>query len=196
LVAILIATALVGGALLALNIVTTAHSQDSARTDALVVLGAAQFNGRPSPVLANRSAHALTLFESGVASHIITVGSNQPGDLYTEAGTAASWLRAQGVPAEAVYALPVGKDTLSSLQAVARLAVAKHWTSITIVTDAAHAARSAQIARDLGLRVRTAPTHSGPGSALTLRYFTREFLSSLHYFFAERPSVTPIVESH
>jgi uncharacterized SAM-binding protein YcdF (DUF218 family) len=190
-----IGVVLLGGAVLALNIVVTARSQDRTHTDALVVLGAAQFNGRPSPVLANRAAHALSLYGDGVAPRIITVGGNQPGDKYTEGGTAAAWLQEQGVAKDHVFALPTGHDTLSSLQAVAALAALNHWTSITIVTDPAHAARSAQIARDLGLTVHTAPTQSGPGSALTLRYLGREFVSTLHYLFMERPSVTPVGES-
>jgi uncharacterized SAM-binding protein YcdF (DUF218 family) len=84
---------------------------------------------------------------------------------------------------------------LSSLTAVAKLAAVHHWTSITIVTDPAHAARSAQIARDLGLVVHSAPTQSGPGSAVTLRYLGREFASTLHYLFTERSTVVPIGES-
>ena len=189
-------TAVAIGSLLTFNIVTTAHSQDLTHSDALVVLGAAQFNGRPSPVLANRTSHALALFNAGVASHIITVGSNQPGDLYTEAGSAAQWLRLHGVPTNDVIAIPTGHDTLSSLKAVAAVAAMRHWSSVTIVTDPAHSARAAQIARDLGLTVRTAPTQSGPGSALTIHYVGREVLSTLHYFVMERPYVHPVGASH
>jgi uncharacterized SAM-binding protein YcdF (DUF218 family) len=192
---VMLGVVVLGSAVVAINIAAVARSQDLTRTDALVVLGAAQFNGRPSPVLANRAEHALSLYRDGVAPHIITVGGNQPGDNYTEGGTAATWLQQQGVPKSDVFPLPYGHDTLSSLQAVAALAAHHHWTSITIVTDPAHAARSAQIARDLGLTVHTAPTQSGPGSALTMRYLAREFVSTLHYLFMERPSVTPVGES-
>lgn len=195
-VLVAVGVVVLSSAVLALNIVTTAHSQDLTRSDALVVLGAAQFNGRPSPVLANRAAHALSLYADGVAPRIITVGGNQPGDRYTEGGTAAAWLREQGMAKAHVFAVPTGHDTLSSLRAVAALAALHHWTSITIVTDPAHAARSAQIARDLGLTVHSAPTQSGPGSALTMRYFGREFISTLHYLLTERASVGPAGESH
>jgi uncharacterized SAM-binding protein YcdF (DUF218 family) len=194
-VLVVVGVVVLGSAVIGMNIVTTAHSQDRTHTDALVVLGAAQFNGRPSPVLANRAAHALWLYRDGVSPRIITVGGNQPGDRYTEGGSAAAWLQEQGVAKAHVFAVPTGHDTLSSLTAVAQLAALHHWTSVTIVTDPAHAARSAQIARDLGLKVHTAPTQSGPGSALTLRYFGREFASTLHYLFTERSSVSPIGES-
>ncbi len=196
LLAVFLGVGVLASALLAANILVVAATQDTTRTDALVVLGAAQFNGRPSRVLENRAAHALSLYNRGVAPRVITVGANRPGDLFTEAGTAAKWLRSQGLPASAIVALPVGHDTLSSLRVVAQLAARQHWTSITIVTDPAHSARSAQIARDLGLTVHTAPTQTGPGSSVTPHYFAREFLSTLHYLLAERPFVHAIGASH
>ena len=182
-------------AVIGVDIVRGAHSQDLTHSNALVVLGAAQFDGRPSPVLENRAAHALALYRKGVAPFIVTVGANQPGDRYTEAGSAARWLRAQGVPASKIITLPVGHDTLTSLRAVAAFMSAKQWDSITVVTDAAHAARSARIANDLGLTAHAAPTQTGPGSSLTLRYFARELASTLHYLAFDRAFVHSVGEA-
>lgn len=171
------------------SIVSAAHTQDLTHTDALVVLGAAQFDGRPSPVLANRASHALSLYRAGVAPVIVTVGANQPGDRFTEAGSARTWLLAHGVPASALVSVPEGHDTLSSMQALAQVAATHQWDTITVVTDPAHASRSARIANDLGLVAHVAPTQSGPGSALTLHYVMREIASTLHYWAFERPYV-------
>lgn len=170
-----------------------ARQDDRGATDVIVVLGAAQYWSRPSPVLEARLAHARTLFDDGVAPRVITVGGKQPGDLTTEAQAGRRWLVAQGVPAEQVTAVPAGSDTVSSLTAAAREMAEHGWSSATLVTDPAHEARSLAIARALGIEARTSPTQQGPGSSLTADYVVREAAGLLQFWLFDRPSVPRLV---
>jgi uncharacterized SAM-binding protein YcdF (DUF218 family) len=179
----------VAGGLVAL----AARQDDRTPTDVVVVLGAAQFNGRPSPVLVARLAHARELHSDAVAPHVVTVGANQPGDRTTEAAVGASWLVAQGVPRADVTAVPEGHDTLSSLTAVARVMADHGWTRATIVTDPAHEARSLAMARALGIEAHGSPTRSGSGSSLTAEYLARETGGLLYFWVLERRGIEPVV---
>lgn len=175
----------------ALRVVATARSDDRTPTDAIVVLGAAQFWGRPSPVLEARLQHAVELYDLGVADRIITVGANQPGDRTTEADAGRDWLVAHGVPATAVVAVPDGHDTLGSLEAAARVMADRGWSSATIVTDPAHVARSMAMADALGLTAHGSPTTAGAGSSLTAEYVARETLGLLSFWLFDRRAVAP-----
>lgn len=177
----------------ATTVVVSARTDDTTPTDAIVVLGAAQFWGDPSPVLENRLSHAADLYGEGVAPRIITVGGKQPLDITTEAQAGRDWLVENGVPRASVTAVPTGDDTLSSLTAVADKMVAKGWTSATIVTDPAHEARSLAMARALGIDAHGSPTQSGAGSSLTLDYIGRETAGLLYFWFVERWRVEPVV---
>lgn len=179
----------------ALRVVTTARADDRTTTDAVVVLGAAQFWGRPSPVLQARLQHAETLYDDGVAARLITVGANQPGDRTTEAEAGREWLVRAGVPARAVVAVPEGHDTLTSLTAVAAVMAENGWTSATIVTDPAHEARSVAMARALGIDARPSSTSSGAGSGLTAEYVARETLALLAFWVVDRGSVQALVRA-
>ena len=180
-------------AVAALRVLLDARQDDRTRTDVVVVLGAAQFWGRPSPVLQARLAHAGALVGQGVSPYVVTVGGNQPGDRTTEAEAGRDWLVGQGVPGSAVTAVPVGYDTLSSLTAVARVMAAHGWSSATIVTDPAHEARSLTIARALGIDAHGSPTATGAGSALTLDYVARETGGLLFFWLVERRGVEQLV---
>ncbi|HEY7488876.1 MAG TPA: YdcF family protein [Streptosporangiaceae bacterium] len=137
--------------------------QDShPKSDAIIVLGAAQYNGRPSPTLEWRLIHALKLYKEGVAPAIVTVGGKRPGDKYTEAGTGREWLIDHGVPASKVVAVAEGSDTLDSLKAVGHTYKRLHWHSGVIVTDPWHALRSRTMAGDNGIKAAVSPTRSGP----------------------------------
>ncbi len=153
------------------------RSDDQRRSDVLIVLGASQFNGRPSAVFAARLDHALALYRAGVAPRIVTVGGSQAGDLYTEAQAAASYLTSRGVPVAAAVGVSEGRDTLGSLRAVAKIMLVNRWRSAVIVTDPWHSLRSRTIARDLDIDAVTSPVKTGPatrGLATTLRYIARE----------------------
>lgn len=168
----------------ALRVWQVARVDDQRPVDAVVVLGAAQYNGEPSAVLAARLRHAAQLYADGVAPRIVTVGGGRTGDRYTEAEASRDWLLARGVPASAVEAVPEGADTLGSLQAVAANARAHGWSSALLVSDPWHSLRARTMARDAGLEAWTSPTRSGPivqTRETQLRYIYRETGALLFY---------------
>lgn len=139
-----------------------ARADDRTQADVVVVLGAAQYGGTPSKVLEARLKHAKSLYEEGVAEHILTTGGSRPGDEYTEAEASAIWLRENGVPQNAVVDVQEGSDTLGSIRAAAQEAANRGWHSAVIVSDPWHSLRARTMAGDVGLDARTSPTHSGP----------------------------------
>jgi uncharacterized SAM-binding protein YcdF (DUF218 family) len=180
-------------ALAAGRVVLASRGDAPARSDVIVVLGAAQFWGRPSPVLEARLAHAQDLYGQGTAPRVVTVGGKQAGDKTTEGQVGKDWLVRSGVPSGSVTAVPTGGDTLSSLTAVAHLMAASGWTSATIVTDPAHEARSLEMARALGIDAHGSPTTSGDGSSLTVDYIARETGGLLFFWLVERRGVDAVV---
>ena len=132
---------------------------DQARpVDAIVVMGAAQYDGRPSPQLAARLDEVVGLWPDGVAPVVIVTGGNQPGDRFTEAEASAAYLVERGVPADAVLMEGAGSTTYESLAAVDEIAEQRGIESILIVTDPYHSLRSRLIAQELGLTAYVAPT--------------------------------------
>jgi len=165
----------------AYHVYSTATVHSTFPTDAIVVLGAAQYDGKPSPVLENRLDHAQELLAAGIAPRIITVGGNQPGDAYTEGEAGAMYLEEVGVASDQVVAVGSGTDTLTSLQAVAQTMRDNGWKSATIVTDPAHIARSQAIATTLGISAAGNPTTTGDGSQVTSEYVARETAGYLYH---------------
>jgi len=163
-----------------------AHHDDASdveRADAIVVLGAAQYNGTPSPVFRGRLEHARLLWEQGRADLVITVGSNQPGDRTTEAQAGRDYLVNQGVPASAIMALPVGHTTFDSLQAAVGALHDRGLTSAFLVSDPWHNARIKAMASDLGLTGYASATWtSGDTSEETRgRGYVRETFAYLYF---------------
>lgn len=155
--------------------VVRASRHDGARNaDAVIVLGAAQYNGRPSRVLQDRLDHALTLYEAGLADHIVVTGGRQAGDVYTEATTGYNYLRNRGVPDEALLKEVGGHNTYESLAASARFLRERGLTDVVLVTDGYHAFRVRAIAEDLGLRAAVSPTDTRLSRASELRQLIRE----------------------
>lgn len=175
-------------------VLTAADYHDATATDAIVVLGAAQFDGRPSPVLRARLQHAKELVAAGVAPRVITVGGRQSGDRFTEAGAGRDWLIAQGIPSQDVIAVEEGHNTVDSLTAVAQRANESGWQAITIDTDPAHIARSMAIAHHLGFEAHGFPTQSGDGSRVTDEYVLRETSAYLAFEALEQWDVPRIIE--
>lgn len=175
------------------RVVGDAAVDDRRPTDAIVVLGAAQFNGKPSPVLAARLDHAGALYRRSVAPRIVTVGGKQRGDHYTEARAGMNYLVDHGVPATDVSAVGVGRDTQQSLRAVAAMAKREGWHDVTLVSDPAHMARAHAIAAKLGFSTHLSPTHKGDGSALTRGYVTREIAGWLAFNLVQRWSTPRIL---
>lgn len=126
-------------------------AQDRAASgDAIVVLGAAQYDGEPSPVLAQRLDAALGLFEDGAAPQVVTTGASLPGDQFTEGFAAFRYLRNNGVAEDAIVVITDGGDTYESLLATANQ-LPDDQRSVVLVTDAYHALRTQQIAEEVGL---------------------------------------------
>jgi uncharacterized SAM-binding protein YcdF (DUF218 family) len=155
-----------------------ARARDGARAaDAIVVLGAAQYDGRPSPVLQDRLDHALELYRADLAQVIVVTGGRQAGDRYTEATAGYNYLRDQGVPDAALLKEIGGTNTYESLAASARVLLERDLTSVVLVTDGYHAFRVRAIARDLGLDAAVSPTDTRLGRATELRQIAREAMA-------------------
>lgn len=165
-------------ALVAARVVQVADRDERVYADAVVVLGAAQLDGEPGEVLQARLEQALALYEEGLAPTIVTTGANQEGDRFTEAESARDWLVERGVPADAVVAVPEGRDTYDSLVPVAQLAQESGWTGVLLVSDPWHVYRVRTMADDLQLPVAGAsPTRTGPSNEIATRvvsYVARE----------------------
>ncbi|MEV2275043.1 YdcF family protein [Nocardiopsis sp. NPDC049922] len=163
----------------------TARQDDRGPTDAIVVLGASQYNGVPSPIFEARLRHAQSLYLSGVAPVIVTVGGKQPADNYTEAASGRNWLVEVGVPADRVVAVEEGRDTLQSIRAVAEVFEANGWETATLVSDPWHSLRSERMAEDNGIEAGASPSRSGPAvieRRTQLWYITRETVSLWYYW--------------
>ncbi|MFF5263336.1 YdcF family protein [Actinomadura viridis] len=162
-----------------------ARQDEVPRSDAIIVLGAAQYNGRPSPTLQWRLQHALDLYRDGAAKAIVTVGGKQPDDNFTEADAGKRWLvQRGGVPASKVVAVPEGADTLESMRAVGRQYKRLGWKSGIIVTDPWHGLRSKKMAEDNGIEAAASPTRSGPSvqtRETQFHYIVRETGGYLSY---------------
>ena len=168
----------------ALAIWWTARQDSRPASNAIVVLGSAQYNGVPSSIFEARLEHARKLFEEGVAPVIVTVGGKADGDQFTEAEAGRDYLAATGVPSEALLAVPEGVDTLESIRAVARTFTEQGWTSAVLVSDPWHAMRAERMAEDAGLDAESSPTRQGPAvqtRATQFRYILRETAAYLLY---------------
>ncbi|MBA0126221.1 YdcF family protein [Haloechinothrix sp. YIM 98757] len=168
-----------------------ARDDDRTRADAIVVLGAAQYNGTPSSVFRARLGHAKDLYDEGAAPLLVTTGGSRSGDAYTEADAGARWLREQGVPHSATLAVAEGVDTYGSLEAAADEMQDRGLESVVVVSDPWHSLRARTMARDLGLDAWTSPTHSGPvvqTRRTQLRYIVRETGALLYYRISAEPA--------
>ena len=157
---VLVVALVIGGT--AFRVWQVARTDERAAADVIVVLGAAQYNGKPSPIFAARLGHAKQLYEDGVAKVVVTAGGNKAGDMYTEASAGAKWLNEEGVPTSATLAVGEGRDTLGSLRAVAQEIARRGWHTVVLVSDPWHSLRARTMADDVGMDAWTSPTHSGP----------------------------------
>ena len=163
----------------------TARQDDREASDAIIVLGASQYNGVPSPVFEARLRQAQALYLDEVAPVIITVGGKQPDDNFTEAAAGRNWLVDVGIPADHVVAVEEGRDTLQSFQAVAEVYEANQWETAILVSDPWHSLRSKVMAADFGIDAGTSPSRSGPAvieRRTQLWYITRETASLWYYW--------------
>jgi uncharacterized SAM-binding protein YcdF (DUF218 family) len=164
----------------ALGMVLVTSQVDQRRpVDAIVVLGAAQYNGRPSPVLKARLDHALGLYRERTAPLVIVTGGVGRGDTISEAEVGRRYLVAHGVPADSVVAQRVGRTTMGSMSAVADWLRPRGLRRVVLVSDPFHMFRLRLEAHRTALQAYTSPTESSPISdnpVLELRYLLAEGL--------------------
>ena len=139
---------------------TTGKADDDGPVDAIVVMGAAQYDGRPSPQLAARLDHVVELWPQGIAPLVVVTGGNIPGDRFTEAEASATYLVERGVPEEALLLENDGSNSYESLEARRRPARGRGLDEVLIVTDPYHALRSRLIAEEVGLDASVSSTDS------------------------------------
>ena len=162
----------------------TARQDSRPHSDAIVVLGSAQYNGVPSSIFEARLEHARALDEQGVAPVVVTVGGKKSGDAFTEAEAGRDYLAQEGVPSDALLAVPEGVDTLQSMQAVAAEFTDRDWHTAVLVTDPWHAMRAQRMADDAGMDASSSPTRQGPAvqtRTTQFRYILRETAAYLVY---------------
>jgi uncharacterized SAM-binding protein YcdF (DUF218 family) len=142
------------------------------RVDAIVVLGAAQYDGRPSAIYEARLEHALDLWSGKVAPVLVFTGGKEAGDRFTEGGSGARWAVEHGVPAEAVLTEERSRTTYQNLAGARRLLERRgpgRRPRIVVVSDPFHMFRAVKQAADLGMDAYPSPTRTSPLSASRLK---------------------------
>jgi uncharacterized SAM-binding protein YcdF (DUF218 family) len=130
--------------------------------DAIVVMGAAQYDGRPSPLFAARLDHAIELFHAGIAPRLIVTGGKQEGDRTTEAASARAYAIGRGVPGQAILAEEHSRTTLQSIRGVAGLMRDEGLATAVFVSDPSHMLRVLRMASDEGIEAFGSPTRTSP----------------------------------
>jgi uncharacterized SAM-binding protein YcdF (DUF218 family) len=130
--------------------------------DAIVVLGAAQLNGRPSDVFEARLEHAVALMKDGLAKYLVVTGGKLPDDVTTEAAVARAWAIRHGVPEAKILGEDRGRTTLESLESVAQILRDNHLETALFVSDRTHMLRVLRMASDLGIRAWGSPAPDSP----------------------------------
>lgn len=158
------------------NIWYSARNAEPIKSDLILVMGAAQFDGRPSDILRQRLEQALSTYKLGLAPVIYTVGAGAPGDRTTEAAASRNWLIQNGVAKNKILAVSKGRDTLSSTESYVAEAKKRGYASAIIVTDPYHCYRAMSMAKDLGFLASCSPVKSGAASVENsgLKYLSRE----------------------
>jgi uncharacterized SAM-binding protein YcdF (DUF218 family) len=176
-----IAFGLLAPPLLALGLAVAIYRQ--ARTDqlrpaeAIVVLGTAQYNGRPGPVFRARLDRTLEVYRDGNAPLIVVTGGRAPGDEFSEAEAAQAYLVVHGVPEDAILLENQGRNSWASMQGVEEILQPLGVTRILLVSDGFHLLRVKLMARDLGFTGYAVIATESPirqGSRRELGYVARE----------------------
>jgi uncharacterized SAM-binding protein YcdF (DUF218 family) len=150
----------------ALSVWLAASRDERRNVQAILVMGAAQYNGKPSPVLKNRLDHALVLYREDRAKLIIVTGGRARGDSTSEASVAAQYLIRNGVPDARIRREVQGRDSYESLAASKRFLTSEGVSEVLIVTDGYHAARVKAVAREVGLTPYVSPVAVGSSQPL------------------------------
>lgn len=172
--------------------------RDERRTaDAIVVLGAAQYDGRPSPVFRARLDHAIRLHQEGIAPFLVVTGGKLPGDRVTEAEAARRYAIERGVDPAEILVENEGRTTLESLRSVAAILRDKGLHDVVFVSDRTHMLRVLRIARDEGLTAFGSPTTTSPTDATAGRLLraTIHELAALAVYFLTGGQPSPADEA-
>jgi uncharacterized SAM-binding protein YcdF (DUF218 family) len=165
-------------------------SRDEARpAQAIVVLGAAQYAGKPSPVLRARLDHALDLWNRHLASLLILTGGTGSGDTTSEAAVGRKYAKKHGVPDSAILVENEGRTTSESMRAVAGILEVRGLQSALLVSDPFHMLRLRILARRFGFTPYTSPTRTSPISPNReerWKYMFSESIKAPMAFFFER----------
>ena len=175
---------LVAAVMLGVLIKRQAGRDEARPSDAIVVLGAAQWDGKPSPVLQARLDHAYDLYAAGLAPKVIVTGGVGTGDSYSEGEVARQYLLEKGVPTAAVLTENRGRTSYESMKGATLLMQHNGWHSALLVSDPFHMYRLKRMATDLGVQAVTSPTRTSPirpGSDEERRYMLREIASLADY---------------
>jgi vancomycin permeability regulator SanA len=181
---LLIAFVVVGAS--AMTVWRAAHDDDASRidrADVIIVLGAAQYGGTPSPVFQGRLDHAVLLYHQGRADSVMVVGGKAPGDSTTEAQAGQNYLVSKGVPQSSTVVEPVGRTTYESLVGAAAYMHGHHMSSAFLVSDPWHNARISRMASDLGIQGYASATWTSAATSEDTRFtgYARETLAYLYY---------------
>jgi len=153
---------LLGWAAVVLAVAVQGARDQATSADAIVVLGAAQYNGRPSPVFRARLDHAAALYQRGLAPVVLVTGGVGTGEVLSEANVGRDYLARLGLPGEALIPLPASGDTYASLKQVQRWFEGRGSRRVLLVSDAFHMLRLRIIAARLGLAPLTSPAPGSP----------------------------------
>jgi uncharacterized SAM-binding protein YcdF (DUF218 family) len=190
-VIVILLLALIGPAFGVSQVWRAANNPVTRQADVIVVLGAAQLDGKPGAALEARLIEAQRIYELGYAPIIITVGAGAPGDRTTEAASGKYWLRTNGVPAKNIIAIEEGRDTLVSTKAYAALMKKRYVSDVIIVTDPFHCKRAITMANDQGILGTCSPVQTGPNTLANsgYKYLFREAAAFLAYITAGRRGI-------
>src|ERR1700678_389858 len=156
-----------------------AYEDQAAAADVICVFGAAEYAGRPSPVLRARLDHALALYEHGIAPVVVTLGGSAPGDSYSEGQVGQAYLMANGVPEKAIIAETQSRNTEEQALRIVAIARTNGYARVVIVSDPAHLFRIREICASEGLQVLTSPRQqvSAVGSSSEWKQVGHEILA-------------------
>lgn len=182
---VLVVVAIVG--VTAFAVWRAAHQDDASRidrADAILVLGAAQYGGDPSPVFEGRLQHARLLYDQQRAPVVVVLGGGLPGDPTTEAEAGRAFLvDVEGLPSEAVAAVPVGNTTFESLEAAASYLHERGLRTAFLVSDPWHNLRIERMASDVGIEGHASATWTSAARTEQTRFegYVRETFAYLYY---------------
>ena len=160
------------------QVLQASRRDEARRSQAIVVFGAAQYDGTPSPVLRARLDHAARLYRRGYARRVVVTGGRHPDDRFTEAAVSARYLTRQGIPDSSILREVRGRTSWESLASAARFLKRRDVNEVVLVSDGFHAARIAAMASELGLEAHTSPAPSSPiAGSEKLPYLGRETLA-------------------